>query len=206
MAERLPPYLKSSRNLKLLWGQTSALSFLPIRFRSYDYQVDLQRAPGSTLPPHPNIPPARITSSSIETETKLRWFIIRPSMYHYAFFHATSPANLQIPTQVTGGVAEAITLRVFEIAFNANNIEPISEKPRSKTADFAMDIQWSGLFIHVLVESKGSNAPAGGSWRQLHGARRQLLNTEEDRPEHIDAKFASLVSFRRRRIALVEVI
>jgi len=182
------------------------LSFLPVIFRNYEYQIELQRSPRSTLPPSPPFNSVRISSSAIETETRLRWFVIWPSVYHNSFFNATSPANRQIPTQVTGAVAEAITLRLFQTAFDARNIEKISEKPRSKTADFAMDIRWNGVILHSLVESKGSNSPGGGSWQQLRGARRQLLLTEGDRPEPIDAKFACLVWFRERRINLVEVI
>ncbi len=174
-------------------------------FRQYDYQVEISLPSGSNLSNVPHTISVRISSASIETETKLRWFILRPAIYHNAFFNSTSPANRQIPTQVTGAIAEAVTLRLFQTLFNAHNIEKISEKPRSMTADFAMDINWNGHELHSLVESKGSNMPGGGSWAQLHDARKQLYLTEGDRPEPIDAKFACLVSFREKRIELVEV-
>ena len=177
---------------------------LPIIFKHYDYRFEISLASGTNLASI-SPPTVRISSAAIETETKLRWFIIRPAVYHNAFFNASSPANRQIPTQVTGAIAEAVTLRLFQTLFSARNIEKISERPSSMTADFAMDINWNSSLIHCLVESKGSNMPGGGSGAQLYAAREQLRNTEADRPETIDAKFATLVYFREKVVRVIGV-
>ena len=87
---------------------------VPILFKQYDYQVQISLPENTTLPSISPRTPVRISSASIETETKLRWFIIRPAIYHNAFFYSLSPANRQIPTQVTGAIAEAVTLRLFQ--------------------------------------------------------------------------------------------
>jgi len=148
----------------------------------------------------------RISAASIETETMLRWYIIHPALYHDSFYTSTIPAHLQIPTQVTGAIAEAVTLRLFHELYAAHNVVKIRERPSSKTADFAMDIVRDGQPQHCLVESKGSNSPRTGiSSVQLDQAWEQLQLTGEVYDPPPDAKFASLVSFRNRTITVIEV-
>lgn len=117
-----------------------------------------------------------------------------------------TPAHLQIPTQVTGAIAEAVTLRLFHMLYAAHNVVKIKERPSSKTADFAMDIVRNGHHQYCLVESKGSNSPRTGiSSVQLDQALDQLQLTAEAHDPPPDAEFASLVSFRNKTITVIEV-
>ena len=137
----------------------------------------------------------------------LRWYIIHPALYHHSFYSAMIPAHLQIPTQVTGAIAEAVTLRLFHQLYVAHNVVKIRERPSSKSADFAMDIVRDGHPQHCLVESKGSNSPRRGiSPLQLNQAWEQLQITRAAHDPPPDAMFASLVSFRNRTIRVIEVL
>jgi hypothetical protein len=105
---------------------------------------------------------------------------------------------------VLGAVAESVTLRLFQNLYQARDIIKISERPDSKTADFAMDIVRNGLALHCLVESKGSNSDDMNQ-TQLNHAREQLEVTEAFHTPRADAKFASLVCFKSKKIVVVEV-
>lgn len=150
---------------------------------------------------------ARITSQMIDTEIKARWRIIWPSFYQSDFYYGFAPINLQIPTQITGGIAESITLSIFKIVFAANKILKISERPSSETMDFSMNINIKGTYEECNVESKGPNSKYSFNNRQLEQAIKQLNDTYVKLPQYMGAtKFASIVSFKTQSVRIYEVV
>jgi hypothetical protein len=100
-----------------------------------------------------------VRAIEIENETNIYWWIYLPASYHDSFYHIRFHPPREVPTQVTGAVAEALSLIVMKKMFQAKNIDRITPRPSSRTADFEMDIVENGQQVHALVESKGSNRP-----------------------------------------------
>jgi hypothetical protein len=100
-----------------------------------------------------------VRAIEIENETKTYWWIYLPASYHDSFYHIRFGPPREVPTQVTGAVAEALSLIIMRKLFQARNIARITPRPSSRTADFEMDIIENGKQVHALVESKGSNRP-----------------------------------------------
>jgi hypothetical protein len=174
---------------------------------NYDYSIELFKYQDEANINSVWTRTAQITSQRIDTETKARWHIIWPSFYHCDFYYGLAPINLQIPTQITGGIAESITLSVFKIVFAANKILKISERPSSKTADFSLEINRNGAYEECIVESKGSNSKYSFNSRQLEQAIRQLIDTSAKLPQYkVATKFASIVSFQSQSVRIYEVI
>lgn len=98
-----------------------------------------------------------VNTFEIENETNTYWWIYLPASYHDSFYHVRFDPPREVPTQVTGAVAEALSLIIMRDLFQATNIYRITTRPSSRTADFEMDIIENGKRIHALVESKGSN-------------------------------------------------
>ena len=123
-------------------------------------------------------------------------------MYHDAFYYGTSPADVEIPTQVTSSIAESVTTRLFKKMFRADGILKIRERPSSKTADFFMTILWNGARTDCLVETKASHGWTPNTV-QLSQARVQLgvsgnfFNTQ--------LKFACIVYFNIKTIVIFQV-
>src|SRR5438132_2000837 len=104
---------------------------IPILRKTYPYTVELCTYTFGTRPQIMSKSTVDLDAAGLETETKSRWYILRPAVYHDSFYHAKAPANRQVPSQVTGAIAEAVTLRLFEKLYKATNIEKISERPNS---------------------------------------------------------------------------
>jgi hypothetical protein len=132
---------------------------------------------------------------------------IWPSFYPSDFYYGFATINLQIPTHITGGIAESITLSIFKIVFAANKILKISERPSSETKDFSMNIKIKGTYEECIVESKGSTPNYSFNNRQLEQAIKQLNDTSVKLPQYMGAmKFASKVSFKTQSVRIYEVV
>lgn len=125
----------------------------------YDYKIRQFSFLFGKLQPVGRSSTSTVRAIEIENETNIYWWIYFPASYHDSFYHIRFGPPREVPTQVTGAVAEALSLIVMKRLFQAKNIDKITPRPSSKTADFEMDIVENRQQVHALVESKGSNRP-----------------------------------------------
>jgi len=125
----------------------------------YDYQIKEFTLSAGNLQSVGPSSTSTVGAAEIEFETKGYWHILLPASYHDSFYHMRFHPPREVPTQVTGAVAEALSLIIMKKLFKAKKIERITSRPSSRTADFEMDIVENGQQVHAFVESKGSNRP-----------------------------------------------
>ena len=125
----------------------------------YDYEIKQFSFSAGKLQRNGRSSTATVRAIEIENETNVYWWIYLPASYHDSFYHIRFHPPREVPTQITGGVAEALSLIVMKKLFQAKNIARITPRPSSRTADFEIDIVENGQQVHALVESKGSNRP-----------------------------------------------
>jgi hypothetical protein len=135
----------------------SGVLFPSLQFRQfYDYEIRQFTIQAGLLQPC-GTNSVTIKAAELELETMAYWLIYLPANYHDVFYSSTCDPNLAIPTQITGGVGEAMALVIMRKLFGATGIDRINPSPSSQSADFEMDIIQNGKKVHALVESKGSN-------------------------------------------------
>ena len=144
----------------------------------------------------------------VELQTTKHWWVFEPSTYHDSFFHDWVDHSMEIPTQVSGAIGEALTIIAMERLFQARNIEKVTPHPSSKSADFIMDINLGGNTVTSLVEAKGSNRNLSRpDTATIAYAASQLLVTRAALASAyaITKGFALQIAFSSRRIFVVEV-
>lgn len=176
----------------------------PLLLKSYDYEVTEYDFASGTLRQAGQPRNLGIGAIEIDHETHNHWWIYYPSNYHDSFYDISFDPTKSIPTQVTGAVGESIAIILMERWFNATNVQRITPHPSSKTADFKMDIQIGGHWVHTLVESKGSNASRGRPY--LPAMTQGIIQLLATRLVHYaEAGFLITTSYPSRRISLIKV-
>jgi len=176
---------------------------LPPWFNQYQYNIRVYDDPNDLKNPSHNTI-MNITAIQIELETNTYWWIILPNDYHDSFFRIIQPAQLQTPTQITGGVGESLSLAAMRHVFQPRNIRNLSPTPSSKMADYEMDVVLNNQVVHALVESKATN----DVWRnprktKVRDATIQLTATRQQIPAQ--AGFVVVTSYPAQTIFIVQV-